>query len=224
MAVDGPSGTGKSTVSRKVAAALNAGYLDTGAMYRIVTLAVLNAGIDPADEVGVANLLPSLMFASPVDPAEQVHTLAGEDVGRSIRSVHVTTAVSEVSANPAVREWLKERQQQLAGAGRMVVEGRDIGTVIAPDAALKIYLTASEEVRASRRYKEVGAAGRTPDLAVVRAAIAHRDNYDSNRLHAPLQAAADAIVIDSTDLDIAQSVEAVLVLAAQRGIRWDGIR
>ncbi len=220
IAIDGPSGTGKSTVSRKVASALGAGYLDTGAMYRIVTLAVLNAGIDPDDADAVANLLANLDFESPTDPNQQVHRLNGEDVGRAIRSTAVTTAVSPVSANPAVRDWLKSRQQKLAYSGRMVVEGRDIGTVITPDAPLKIYLTASEEIRASRRHGEVKAtASAQADLAAVRAAIAHRDNYDSTRMHAPLQAAEDAIVLDSTDLDIAQCVEAVLVLAGERGIR-----
>ncbi|MEO5831830.1 MAG: (d)CMP kinase [Nakamurella sp.] len=218
IAIDGPSGTGKSTVARRVAASLGAGYLDTGAMYRIVTLAVLAAGIDPHDEDAVAGLLETLSFVSPTDPDAQVHELGGRDVGGAIRRADVTSAVSPVSANPAVRAWLKGRQQELAAAGRMVVEGRDIGTVITPDANLKIYLTADEEIRAARRHTD-SAARLGADLATIRASLAVRDAYDSTRTHAPLTAAADAVVLDSTDLEIAQTVEAVLTLAAERGIR-----
>ncbi|WP_111764983.1 (d)CMP kinase [Nakamurella deserti] len=218
IAIDGPSGTGKSTVARKVAASLGAGYLDTGAMYRIVTLAVLNAGIDPYDDDAVAGLLATLAFVSPTDPDAQQHLLDGADVGGAIRTAEVTSAVSPVSANPAVRAWLKGRQQELAAAGRMVVEGRDIGTVITPDATLKIYLTADERVRALRRHTDT-AARTAGDVETVRASLALRDAHDTNRAHAPLMAAADAVVLDSTDLEISQTVEAVLTLAAERGIR-----
>lgn len=221
IAIDGPSGTGKSTVARRVARSLNAGYLDTGAMYRIVTLAVLRAGVDPYDDDAVARLLPRLSFDSPTDPAHQRHYLGGQDVGGAIRSAEVTAAVSPVSANPAVREWLKERQRTIARSGRMVVEGRDIGTVIVPDATLKVYLTASEDVRASRRHAEARASAGIGhgDLEAVRAAIARRDSYDSTRRHAPLMAARDAVVLDSSHLEVSQTVEAVLTLAAHHGIR-----
>ncbi len=223
VAIDGPSGTGKSTVARKVAQALHAGYLDTGAMYRIVTLAVLNAQIDPADDAAVAALLSRLSFVSPIDPAAQSHLLDGVDVGAAIRSAAVTTAVSPVSANKAVREWLKDRQRSLANSGRMVVEGRDIGTVIAPDATLKVYLTASAEVRAGRRHGERRSAGDHPavaaaDLAAVKESLVRRDHHDSSRAHAPLMAAEDAVLLDSSHLNLAQAVEAVLALAADRGI------
>ena len=141
-------------------------------------------------------------------------------MGAAIRTSTVTTAVSPVSANPDVRSWLKQRQRDIAYSGRMVVEGRDIGSVITPDAPLKIYLTASEEVRALRRHGEVKEASgdHTDDLASVRKALARRDKYDSSRAVAPLTTAEDAIVIDCTDLDIFQTVEAVLILAAERGI------
>jgi CMP/dCMP kinase len=221
IAIDGPSGTGKSTVARRVASSLRAGYLDTGAMYRIVTLAVLTAGVDPDDDEAVANLLPQLHFSSPIDPVAQHHELAGADVSVAIRNPDVTAAVSPVSANPAVRAWLKGRQQELARSGRMVVEGRDIGTVIAPNATLKVFLTAAEQVRASRRHNDVGLShpAHSADLDTVRASLARRDAYDSSRKHAPLVAAQDAIVLDSSHLEIGQTVEAVLTLAAERGIR-----
>ncbi len=226
IAIDGPSGTGKSTVARRLARQLGAGYLDTGAMYRIVTLAVLNAGVDPVDNSAVAALLPELQFDSPTDPDRQQLHLAGVDVTGEIRSADVTSAVSPVSANPQVRAWLKDRQQAMARSGRMVVEGRDIGTVIVPDAALKVYLTASADVRAARRHGEewagagsgAGVGSRSDDLEKVRQALVRRDRYDSTRAVAPLHAAADAVVLDSTDLDIDQVVGAVLLLAAERGI------
>ena len=221
IAIDGPSGTGKSTVARLVAEALGAGYLDTGAMYRIVTLAVLRDALDPVDDAAVAAALTALVLDPPTDPLAQRQLLRGDDVTTEIRSSAVTSAVSPVSANPAVRAWLKDRQQAIARSGRMVVEGRDIGTVIAPDAELKVYLTASAEVRARRRHDEgrTDVAGRDPgELAAVQAALAHRDRYDSTRVHAPLAAADDAVVVDTSGLDIHESVRAVLALAAERGI------
>lgn len=223
IAIDGPSGTGKSTVARRVAAVLDAGYLDTGAMYRMVTLAVLRAGVDPVDDTAVATVLEGLSFSSPTSPDHQRHLLAGEDVSAEIRGEQVTLAVTPVSANPLVRAWLFDRQQLLAAAGRMVVEGRDIGTVVAPDADLKIYLTADAAERARRRHTQnVGAAvGSGPhgsDLAAVAQDLHRRDTHDSNREHAPLQAAADAVVLDSSGLELSETVAKVLELAAERGI------
>ncbi|GGM13344.1 (d)CMP kinase [Nakamurella endophytica] len=221
IAIDGPSGTGKSTVSRRVAAALHAGYLDTGAMYRIVALEVLRAGLDPADQPAVADLLPRLDFDSPTDPEDQRQVSAGVDVTQEIRSQAVTFAVTPVSANPAVRSWLLDRQRRLARSGRMVVEGRDIGTVIVPEAALKIYLTADEGERARRRHRQNRAAGTTDagDVGSVALDLARRDRMDSSRVHAPLQAAADAVLVDSSGLQIDETVTRVLELAAERGIR-----
>jgi cytidylate kinase len=158
IAIDGPSGTGKSTVSRTLARRLGAGCLDTGAMYRIVALAMLRAGIDVDDETAVGDHLSLVQFSTPTDPDGQRHDLNGEDVTDEIRGQAVTMAVTPVSANPAVREWLRERQQRIAHSGRMVVEGRDIGTVIAPDAALKVYLTADVAERARRRHAQNDAA------------------------------------------------------------------
>ena len=237
IAIDGPAGTGKSTVARRVAQTLHAGYLDTGAMYRIVTLAVLDAVIDPHDDAAVAELLPDLTFESPMNPGRQRHRLGDRDVTAEIRGPAVTLAVTPVSANPAVRAYLLDRQRTLANSGRMVVEGRDIGTVVVPDARLKIYLTADAAERARRRYQQnAGAAARgaargatdddasgsgdqAADLAAVALDLHRRDSKDSSREHAPLQAAADAVVIDSSELAVEETVGRVLALAHQRGIR-----
>lgn len=220
IAIDGPAGTGKSTVARRVAQALDAGYLDTGAMYRTVTLAVLRASVEPTDEAAVAALLPGLTFDSPTNAGRQRHSLDGNDVGAEIRGPAVTLAVTPVSANPAVRGWLLDRQRRLARSGRMVVEGRDIGTVVVPDADLKIYLTADADERARRRQRQSAAlvGGSGPDLAAVATDLQRRDSKDASRTHAPLQAAADAIVVDSSSLAIEETVAHVLGLAAERGI------
>ena len=227
IAIDGPSGTGKSTVARRLAKSLHAGYLDTGAMYRIITLAVLDAGVDPEDATAVANLLPELTFDTPVNPGRQTHRLAAREVSNEIRGQQVTLAVTPVSANPAVRAFLLDRQQRIARSGRMVVEGRDIGTVVVPEAKLKIYLTADAEERARRRHRQnAGVAARSGGLAepvADLAAVAHdlhrRDTKDSNRAHAPLQAAADAVHIDSSELAVDETVSRILALAQERGIR-----
>lgn len=224
IAIDGPSGTGKSTVARRVAAELDAGYLDTGAMYRMVTLAVLRAGVDPVNDNAVVEVLEGLTFSSPLSPGRQSHLLGGVDVSDEIRGQAVTLAVTPVSANPAVRAWLFDRQQRLAYSGRMVVEGRDIGTVIAPEADLKIYLTADASERARRRHTQnvgaaLGSGGSALDLAAVAQDLHRRDSHDSSRAHAPLQAAPDAVVIDSSSLEASETVAKVLELAASRGIR-----
>lgn len=224
IAIDGPSGTGKSTVARRVAAELRAGYLDTGAMYRMVTLAVLRAGIDPVDDTAVGQVLQGLTFSSPRNPGRQVHLLGGADVSNEIRGHQVTLAVTPVSANPFVRAWLFDRQQLLAHSGRMVVEGRDIGTVIAPEADLKVYLTADADERARRRHTQnigasVGSAAAGLDLAAVAQDLERRDTHDATRAHAPLQAAADAVIIDSSSMELSETVAQVLQLAASRGIR-----
>ena len=225
IAIDGPAGTGKSTVSRRVAQALDAGYLDTGAMYRIVTLAVLKASVDPTDDDAVAALLADLSFDSPINAGPQRHSLAGSDVATEIRGPAVTRAVTPVSANPGVRSWLLDRQRLLARSGRMVVEGRDIGTVVVPDADLKIYLTADAAERARRRHRQNAAlvggpsADQGADLAAVATDLHRRDTKDASRTHAPLQAAADALVVDSSELAVEETVARVLALAAERGIR-----
>lgn len=220
VAIDGPSGTGKSSVAKEVARRLRAGYLDTGAMYRLVSLVMLRAGIDVDDDAAVADHLPLVALESPLDPDDQRHLLDGDEVTLDIRGAAVTTAVTPVSANPAVRQWLFARQQDLAHSGRMVVEGRDIGTVIAPDAELKIFLTADPQVRARRRQQQNAAAGTDlpTDTGRVQADLLRRDRVDSTRAVAPLMAAADAVEVDSTALTLEQVVDTIVRLAAERGI------
>ncbi|MFE6611335.1 (d)CMP kinase [Amycolatopsis sp. NPDC057786] len=223
VAMDGPSGTGKSTVSRKLATKLGAGYLDTGAMYRMVTLAVLRAGVDPADADAVADVALKAELGIGTSPDEATVTLAGEDVAAEIRGADVTTAVSPVSAVPAVRELLVTRQREiiaevLGRVGGIVVEGRDIGTVVSPDAPLKIFLTASAEVRAARRSAQDSAAGRESTVDVAKAAVERRDHLDSTRAASPLRAAEDAVEVDTSALNIDQVIVALSELALHRGL------
>lgn len=225
VAMDGPSGTGKSTVSRRLATATGAAYLDTGAMYRAVTLAVLRAGVAPdSPEAEPVAAAAARTLRSVTDPAAPVVLLDGEDVEAEIRGQAVTRAVSAVSARPPVRAALVERQRALidaavaANAGGIVVEGRDIGSVVAPEAGLKVYLTASEEVRASRRSAQDAKAGRTADLATVLADVRRRDQLDSTRKTSPLHAAADALVLDTDDLPADAVLTELLRLAHERGL------
>lgn len=220
VAMDGPSGTGKSTVSRRLARACGAAYLDTGAMYRAVTLAVLRAGLAPdsPDAVGVA---VGAKLESVTDPVAPAIRLAGEDVEDEIRGPAVTRAVSAVSAQPAVRVELVARQRALINAAcGMVVEGRDIGSVVVPDAPLKVYLTASEQVRAARRGAQDRRAGRAADDVVVLADVRRRDRLDSTRKTSPLHAAPDALVLDTDQLSVDAVLDRLLVLVHERGLIW----
>ena len=190
IAIDGPAGTGKSSVSTGLAHALGANHINTGAMYRIVTLAVLRAGIDPADASAVVSMCEQTDFSVSFDPDHDTSYLAGEDVSDEIRGDAVTLAVSAVSAIPAVRTLLVQRQRELiAEAGSVVVEGRDIGTVVKPDADLKIFLTASAEERARRRNAQNVANGLGDNYEAVLADVQRRDHLDSTRAVSPLQAA-----------------------------------
>lgn len=201
IAVDGPAGTGKSTVSRGLARELHARYLDTGAMYRIVTLAVLRAGVDLADTEAVAAAAAAAQLAVGHDPDEDRSYLDGEDVSAEIRGDAVTKAVSAVSAVPAVRTRLVDIQRQLAaGQDSVVVEGRDIGTVVLPDADVKIFLTASAEERARRRNDQNKAAGLADDYEAVLADVKRRDHLDSTRAVSPLRPADDAVVVDTSEM------------------------
>lgn len=212
VAVDGPSGSGKSTVSRRLAIALGARYLDTGAMYRAVTWAVLQAGVDPSDAAAVAEVCSRVSLDVGTDPSAPHIRVDGVPVDGPIRGVEVTAAVSPVAAVPAVRAALVARQRGIiADAGRIVVEGRDIGTVVAPDADLKVYLTASPDERARRRSGET-----MVDVDTTAADLRRRDQFDSTRAVDPLRRAADAVELDTTRLGID---EVVLRLRELLGVR-----
>lgn len=218
IAIDGPAAAGKSTVARAVAARLGLTYVDTGAMYRALTLKALEAGVDPRDGPALARLVrgTSIELGPSVGPGGQRVMLDGRDVTREIRSRRVDRAVSRVSEHPEVREWLSRVQERLA-EGAVVMEGRDIGTVVLPHADLKIYLDASFGRRVERRYRELQAKGYSPDLDAVREDMAHRDRLDSTREAAPLAAAEDAVRIDTTDMTLEEVVEEVLRLAGRVG-------
>jgi CMP/dCMP kinase len=217
VAVDGPAGTGKSSVSRGLARELQARYLDTGAMYRIVTLAVLRAGVDLSDQDGIAAVASVANLSVGYDPNEDRSYLDGEDVSSEIRGDEVTKAVSAVSSVPAVRTRLVDLQRALAGgAGSVVVEGRDIGTVVLPDADVKFYLTASAETRARRRNDQNVAAGLPDDYDSVLADVRRRDHLDSTRVVSPLRAASDAVVVDTSEMTESEVIAHLLQLINQR--------
>ena len=217
VAIDGPAGTGKSSVSRAVARALGARYLDTGAMYRMVTLAVLRSGADPADGAAVESVASTVQMSVDADDAGDRYFIAGEDVSAEIRGDEVTRSVSAVSSVPAVRARLVALQRSMAGGpGGVVVEGRDIGTVVLPDAPVKIFLTASAETRARRRNDQNIAAGVADAYDTVLADVRRRDHLDSTRPVSPLRAAPDAVVVDTSDLSEAQVIAHVLNLVEQR--------
>ena len=216
IAIDGPAGTGKSSVSRGLARALGARYLDTGAMYRIATLAMLRGGVDlqdPESIAAAAEVPITVGFAPDVEEAY----LDGEDVALQIRGDEVTRAVSAVSAVPVVRERMVGLQRELAGtAGSVVVEGRDIGTVVLPDADVKIFLTATAETRARRRNDQNVAAGLADDYETVLADVRRRDHLDSTRAVSPLRPADDALIVDTSDMTQAQVIEHLRDLVEQR--------
>jgi cytidylate kinase len=214
IAMDGPSGSGKSSASKGVARALGLRYLDTGAMYRAMTWWMLDNGVPVEDGAAVAARAADPEIACGTDPDAPAIAVDGTDVSGPIRERTVTNAVSAVSAVPAVRTRLVELQREIIGAGGIVVEGRDIGTVVVPDAAVKVYLTASEEARAARRAKDL-AADPGASVTVTRAEQARRDRLDSTRKASPLTKAAGAHEIDSTELSLTEVVEAIVRLAKE---------
>ena len=217
VAIDGPAGTGKSSVSRRLAGALGARYLDTGAMYRMVTLAVLRAGVEPTDAEAVGDIASRVQLSVSYDPESITSYLDGEDVSTEIRGDEVTGAVSAVSSVPAVRTRLVELQRAMAaGPGNVVVEGRDIGTVVLPDAPVKIFLTASAETRARRRNDQNVASGLADDYEGVLSDVRRRDHLDSTRPVSPLRAAPDAVIVDTSDMTEAQVITYLLELVKQR--------
>ena len=227
VAVDGPSGSGKSSVSRGVARALGLHYLDTGAMYRAMTWAVLRDGVDLADPAAIAAVVEATALEVSCDPDESSVSVDGADVTRAVREDAVTSVVSTVAAVPRVRQVLVERQReavrQAQADGRgIVVEGRDIGSVVLPDSDLKVWLVADPAVRAARRAAEDAAAGRLPHrhgpgmVDSVAEDLARRDVADATRSVSPTTQADDAVVVDATDLGLADVIDVVVALVRER--------
>jgi len=217
VAIDGPAGSGKSSVSRDVAQRLSWIMLDTGAMYRAITWAVLEAGIDPDNSRGVADIADRVNVVITTRPDQASITVDSVDVTTAIRSPEVTEAVSVVSAVQQVRERLVDIQRSTVASSQLgvVIEGRDIGTVVLPHAPLKIYLTADPRVRALRRSTELGAALSESDIEAMEKALTERDSKDSSRELSPLKAASDALVIDTTDMTQQEVVSLIIARARE---------
>ncbi len=202
LTIDGPSGSGKGTLAQRMAAKLGWHYLDSGALYRVLAQAALQTGIDLADEIALASLAANLPVTFQVSQDTLAVLLDGKDVSLLIRSEQAGNAASKVAAIPSVRTALLKRQRDFRRAPGLVTDGRDMGTVVFPDAPYKVYLTASAEVRASRRYKQLKEKGIDSNLSDLIAEITERDERDQQREVAPLRPAADAIILDSTVLGI----------------------
>lgn len=217
VAIDGPSGTGKSSTSKAVAAKLGLRYLDTGAQYRAITWWMVHNGVDVTDPVAIASAAGKPEIVSGTDPSAPTITVDGVDVAAPIRTQEVTSKVSAVSAVPEVRSAITALQRSIArqADGGIVVEGRDIGTTVLPDADLKIFLTASPEARAARRSGELKGKEAT-DLAATREALIKRDAADSGRKTSPLAKALDAVEVDTTDLSLQQVIECVVTLVEEK--------
>ncbi len=216
IAIDGPAGAGKSSICTRLAKELHYLHVDTGALYRAVGLAVLRQGKNPADPVEVLPLLPHIHIDLRFEEGEQRIFLNGEDVSAAIRLPEASAASSQVSAIPQVRAFLLEQQRSLALQYNVIMDGRDIGTVVLPDATIKIYLTAAPEARAHRRWLEQQQKGIAESYEEVLAAVKKRDYDDSHRAAAPLRQAEDAWLCDSTDLDFEGTVQAMLRYIRQR--------
>lgn len=217
IAIDGPAGAGKSTLARRLAGELGFLYVDTGAIYRTVALAVLRAGIDPADAARVVPLLGGLDIRMSYggDGVQRMY-LAGEDVSEAIREHRVSSAASKASALPEVRAFLLDFQRRQAQEHDVVMDGRDIGTVVLPDADVKIFLTAAPETRAERRLLELEQRGQAADFNTVLRDIRERDHQDETRPVAPLKRAEDAALLDTTRLNLEQSLEGLLSLVKEK--------
>ena len=216
IAIDGPGGAGKSTISKAVAAKLGIVYVDTGALYRTIGYYVRKKEIDPRDKEGVGAILPEISIeVAYVDGAQHVF-LNGEDLGDKIRTPEMSMYASAVSAIPSVRAFLLETQKEIARKNSVIMDGRDIGTVILPNADCKIFLTASAECRAKRRYDELIAKGQKVVFEDVLREMNERDTQDSTREIAPAQAAPDAVILDNSALTFEESVDAVIALVREK--------
>ena len=216
IAIDGPSGAGKSSLAKALAKDLGYVYVDTGAMYRSIGLYAVRAGVDPHDADAVAALLPQVKLGIRlIDGAQHIY-LNGEDVSTAIRTEEVGMAASAVGANPAVRAFLLDMQRDMARKQDVLMDGRDIGTVVLPNATVKIFLTASPEARATRRWKEYQAKGMPNTYEEVLADVKQRDYQDTHRAAAPLKQAEDAVLLDTSELNFEQSLDAMKQIIAQK--------
>ena len=217
VAVDGPSGSGKSTLSRAAAKELSLVYVDTGAIYRTTALHILRQGADPRDAAAAAALLPEVGITLSYDAAGmQRMCLNGEDVTELIRTQEVSMAASAVSAYPVVRAFLLEMQRELARRHSVIMDGRDIGTVVLPGAGVKIFLTAGSEIRARRRWLELRERGTPRDWEQLLQETRERDEKDANRAESPLRPAADSVLLDTSELDFSQSLERIIEIIRER--------
>lgn len=216
VAVDGPAGAGKSSISKIVAKKLGYLYIDTGAMYRSVTWAVLHNHIDVNNQKAVEALLPDLDLTMEASDNSCKVFIAGQDVTDFIRTPQVNNAVSIVASYKGVRQYLVERQRLMAEAGGVILDGRDIGSVVLPNAELKIYLTASVEARAMRRYLEVKGTVNEQTLEDIKDSVMQRDDMDKNRKESPLIQVEDAVLVDSSEMTFDETVERILHLVQER--------
>ena len=217
IAIDGPAGAGKSTAARRLARELGYIYVDTGAIYRTVGLYALRSGVAMEDSAGIAALLPRIRIELCYgEDGVQKMLLNGEDVSGEIRTPEISACASKVAAIPAVRDFLLEMQRELARTHHVVMDGRDIGTVVLPDAAVKIFLTATPETRARRRYLELQEKGSDESYEQVLAEVIRRDEQDMNRPVAPLKQAEDAVLADTSELNLEESVQLLLKIVREK--------
>lgn len=217
VALDGPAGAGKSSIAKRAAAALGYIYVDTGALYRTIGLAATEAGVAPADSPELDALLQSIRVELTFNnQGDQAVLLNGTDVSDRIRTPEASMTASKISAIPKVRAYLLDLQRDMAKTDNVIMDGRDIGTVVLPDAQVKIFLTASPEARAGRRYKELTEKGMDVKYEDILSDVLERDFNDTHRAVAPLKPAADSVTVDTTALDFEQSVEAVLAVIKEK--------
>ncbi len=221
IAIDGPAGAGKSTIARRVAKGLGFIYVDTGAMYRAMALLCLRKGIRPEDAQAVSQAAGAAQITISYIAGEQRVLLDGEDVSGQIRTEEVGNMASAISAYPAVRAHLLGLQRSLAARSSVIMDGRDIGTCVLPDAEAKVFLTASPQVRAMRRFKELKEKGEMCNLQEIEQDIIERDQRDMNRAASPLKQAEDAVLVDGSHMGIDQVVAAVIDVAVSHGLKVD---